>query len=161
MSEIVHDPSLPPAITSLSPSFESVAPIARYELLCTTTMSKSSLLRTGKELLRLLKTPRPSKELAMKVEKRGIDPRRRSQNPIIQFVSQQLRTPSAPTSSNAATVAGNLLRDFHRLRSDLTERARLQEMDTGAEEVLTPKEMSRRAAARAGLQLPKLDESLS
>jgi hypothetical protein len=135
------------------------SPIAPYY---TTTMSKSSLLRTGKELLRLLKTPRPSKELAMKVEKRGIDPRRRSQNPIIQFVSQQLRTPhAAPTSSNAAAVAGNLLRDFHRLRSDLAERARLQEMDTGAEEVLTPKEMSRRAAARAGLQLPKLDESLS
>jgi hypothetical protein len=146
----------------LLPSFDSVTPIARYELLWAPAMSKSSLLRTGKELLRLLKTPVPSKELAMKVEKRGIDPRRRSQNPIIQFVSQQLRTPPAvPTSSSAAAVAGNLLRDFHRLRSDLAERARLQEMDTGAEEVLTPKEMSRRAAARAGLQLPKLDESLS
>jgi hypothetical protein len=118
-------------------------------------MSKSSNLRTGKELLRLLKTPRPSKELAMKVEKRGMDPRRRSQNPIIHFVSKQLRT---PTSTSHSAVASNLLRDFHRLRSDLAELARLHEIDTGAEEVLTPKEMSRRAAARAGLQMPKMDD---
>ena len=47
--------------------------------------------------------------------------------------------------------------DFFILRKDLTERARLHELDQGADEKLSPKELSRRAAARAGLQLPKLD----
>jgi hypothetical protein len=40
---------------------------------------------------------------------------------------------------------------------DLKERARLHELDQGADEKLSPKELSRRAAARAGLQLPVLD----
>lgn len=109
----------------------------------------SSILQTGKELLRLLKTPRPSKELASKVRKRNLDPNKLSQNSILQFVSKQIRTENPD--------ARKLLHDFHRLRADLAERARLNAMDTGAEEVLTPKEMSRRAAARAGLQLPQMD----
>lgn len=49
--------------------------------------------------------------------------------------------------------------DFHTLQKDLTERARLYELDSGAEKVLTPKELSKRAAARSGLQLPKLYEA--
>lgn len=117
-------------------------------------MSRStSVLQTGKGLLRLLKTPRPSKELASKVRKRGLDPSQRSKNAIIQFVSKQIRS----ETSNAQ----KMLQDFHRLRSDLAERAKLHAMDTGAEEVLTPKEMSRRAAARAGLQLPQMDEGFN
>ena len=46
------------------------------------------------------------------------------------------------------------------LRQDIDERCRLQKLDTGAENQLTPKEMSRRAAARAGLELPKLNPDL-
>lgn len=47
------------------------------------------------------------------------------------------------------------------LQRDLQERARLLALDTGAEVQLSPMEMSRRAAARAGLQLPKLDSDVS
>ena len=45
--------------------------------------------------------------------------------------------------------------DYYILRNDLKERCRLYELDGGAEVKLSPKELSRRAAARAGLQLPK------
>jgi len=44
--------------------------------------------------------------------------------------------------------------DILTLKQDLKERGRLHELDGGAEVKLTPKEMSRRAAARAGLSLP-------
>ena len=47
--------------------------------------------------------------------------------------------------------------DYYILKRDLKERARLHELDQGADEKLSPKELSRRAAARAGLQLPELD----
>ncbi len=46
------------------------------------------------------------------------------------------------------------------LRQDIDERRRLQKLDTGAENQLSPREMSRRAAARAGLELPKLNPDL-
>ena len=45
---------------------------------------------------------------------------------------------------------------YHNLKLDLKERDRLYKLDTGAEVQLSAKEMSRRAAARAGLQLPEL-----
>ena len=45
--------------------------------------------------------------------------------------------------------------EYDQLLGDLMERKRLLDLDTGAEVVLSPKEMSRRAAARAGLQLPQ------
>lgn len=45
-------------------------------------------------------------------------------------------------------------RNYYRLVSDTSERGKLHELDGGAENKLGPKEMSRRAAARAGLSLP-------
>jgi len=59
-------------------------------------------------------------------------------------------------AANAARVASN----YHQLQRDLAERARLYELDTGAEVVLSPQEMSRRAAARAGLEMPRLNPDL-
>ena len=47
---------------------------------------------------------------------------------------------------------------YHNLKLDLQERDRLYKLDTGAEVQLSAKEMSRRAAARAGLQLPESQE---
>lgn len=47
--------------------------------------------------------------------------------------------------------------EYMLLRQDIDERCRLQRLDTGAEKQLSPKEMSRRAAARAGLELPTMD----
>ena len=50
--------------------------------------------------------------------------------------------------------------DYLVLKDDLTERARLHELDGGADTKLSPAELTRRAAARAGLQVPKLDPGL-
>jgi hypothetical protein len=46
--------------------------------------------------------------------------------------------------------------EYCKLRNDIAERSRLHQLDTGAEMQLSAKELSRRAAARAGLQLPDL-----
>ena len=51
-------------------------------------------------------------------------------------------------------------KDYLQLRLDIEERSRLHKLDTGAEKQLSGKEMSRRAAARAGLQLPDLNPEL-
>lgn len=50
--------------------------------------------------------------------------------------------------------------EYYTLRNDLAERSRLQQLDRGADVQLSPRELSRRAAARAGLQLPNLDPEL-
>ncbi|KAL7540346.1 hypothetical protein ACHAXR_010043 [Thalassiosira sp. AJA248-18] len=56
-----------------------------------------------------------------------------------------------------AKIQRQIAYDYFILKQDLTERARLHELDQGADEKLSPKELNRRSAARAGLQLPKLD----
>mmetsp|Transcript_38952 Transcript_38952/g.83123 ORF Transcript_38952/g.83123 Transcript_38952/m.83123 type:complete len:130 (-) Transcript_38952:286-675(-) len=56
-----------------------------------------------------------------------------------------------------AKIKRQMAHDFYLLKRDLMERARLHDLDQGADEKLSPRELSRRAAARAGLQLPKLD----
>lgn len=53
-----------------------------------------------------------------------------------------------------------LAETYAKLLEDLKERKRLLDIDTGADMKLTPRELSRRAAARAGLQLPDLDPEL-
>jgi len=50
--------------------------------------------------------------------------------------------------------------EFLSLRENIDERTRLQQLDAGAEKQFSPKEMSRRAAARAGLQMPDLNPDL-
>ncbi|KAL3764255.1 hypothetical protein ACHAWU_004067 [Discostella pseudostelligera] len=45
--------------------------------------------------------------------------------------------------------------DYYILKQDLVERARLHKLDMGADEKLSPRELARRSAARAGLQLPE------
>jgi hypothetical protein len=47
-----------------------------------------------------------------------------------------------------------LAEDYYFLKRDLVSRAELHALDAGADTILTPMETSRRAAARAGLQLP-------
>jgi hypothetical protein len=56
-----------------------------------------------------------------------------------------------------AKIQRQIAYEYFIMKQDLTERARLHELDQGADEKLSPQELSRRAAARAGLQLPKLD----
>ena len=77
--------------------------------------------------------------------------------PTRSFLLQQYRVSrDATETSQLRQLAANFLA----LQKDLKERDRLYELDGSAETLLTPKEMSRRAAARAGLQLPDLDPKL-
>lgn len=81
-------------------------------------------------------------------------------SPTQEFILQQFRGSKDLTDSQDILRRRKLAFDFLTLKKDLAERGRLQKLDTGAENQLSPKEMSRRAAARAGLQLPKLDPEL-
>ncbi|KAL3804881.1 hypothetical protein HJC23_006653 [Cyclotella cryptica] len=72
------------------------------------------------------------------------------------ILSQYRASRDLPPEKSSALRA--MAYDYYVLKTDLAERARLHELDAGADVKLSPKELSRRAAARAGLQLPKLDE---
>lgn len=78
------------------------------------------------------------------------------QHPLAQHVLNQYRTSQhiSPTSSKSIQMR-KMAYDYHVLKNDLKERARLHELDGGVESKLSPKEMSRRAAARAGLLPPE------
>ena len=75
-----------------------------------------------------------------------------SSEPTRRFVLEQYRlNQSVPENKALLKFAA----DYSALLTDLQERKKLQEIDAGAEVQLSAKEMSRRAAARAGLQLPR------
>ena len=63
--------------------------------------------------------------------------------------------PAASAEQTERLRQQKIAHGFYRLRRDLQQRAELHALDTGADQKLSPMEMSRRAAARAGLQLPK------
>lgn len=72
---------------------------------------------------------------------------------------------SAPTRQFALSKGRDAsMQEFSKhysaLLADLKERQRLYRIDTGAENKLSPQEMSRRSAARAGLALPQLNPEL-
>mmetsp|Transcript_21808 Transcript_21808/g.32343 ORF Transcript_21808/g.32343 Transcript_21808/m.32343 type:complete len:135 (+) Transcript_21808:120-524(+) len=77
-----------------------------------------------------------------------------SENPLHQHVISQYRA-----AQSASPAQANILRkmayDFSVLKTDLMERGALHTLDGGAEVKLSPKEMSRLAAHRAGLELPE------
>ena len=70
------------------------------------------------------------------------------------IISQYRQAQTIPHQK--AGIQRKIAYDFFTLKRDLQERARLHELDQGADEKLSPRELSRRAAARAGLQLPEL-----
>lgn len=80
--------------------------------------------------------------------------------PTRQFVLDQFRQSKYLSDPQDIERRRKLASDFLSLKRDLAERERLQKLDAGAEVQLSPKEMSRRAAARAGLQLPDLNPDL-
>lgn len=102
---------------------------------------------TLRSLYRLFLTPELSKPLQKKAQASGVALRR---NVVNDYLLTRWRT--SANSSKLQTLAENCLN----LQMDLKERGRLYELDRGADEVLTPKELTRRAAARAGLQPPTL-----
>ncbi|KAL7497882.1 hypothetical protein ACHAWT_009125 [Skeletonema menzelii] len=73
-----------------------------------------------------------------------------------QHVISQYRQSISATPQQAQHLR-KVAYDYLNLKKDLTERGRLHELDTGADVKLSPRELSRRAAARAGLQLPVMD----
>lgn len=73
-----------------------------------------------------------------------------------QHVISQYRQSISATPQQAQHLR-KIAYDYLNLKKDLTERGRLHELDSGADVKLSPKELSRRAAARAGLQLPVMD----
>ncbi|ACI65206.1 predicted protein [Phaeodactylum tricornutum CCAP 1055/1] len=116
--------------------------------------SKSSK-RVLRGILRLSRTPPLSKELAKK------EPVQNTHlNPTRAFILKRYRSAQNITDKEEIAKLKAVAYDYLQLQKDLTERARLYDLDRGAEVVFTPKEMSRRAAARSGLQLPKLDPDL-
>ena len=76
------------------------------------------------------------------------------QNPLEKHVLSQYRS-SQHVGQDEGAYLRKVAYDYWILKQDLVERARLHELDGGAEVKLSPKELSRRAAARAGLQLPE------
>jgi hypothetical protein len=79
--------------------------------------------------------------------------------PTRQYVLEQYRLHQSTDKTEAESLR-KLAYDYSVLLGDLKERGRLYELDAGAEVKLSPKEMSRRAAARAGLLLPDLNPDL-
>lgn len=82
-----------------------------------------------------------------------------SSAPTRQYVLEQYRLHQSAKGQVAESMR-KLAYDYSVLLGDLKERARLYELDAGADMKLSPKELSRRAAARAGLQLPDLNPDL-
>jgi len=116
----------------------------------------SQSLHVLRALYRLLKTPPFPKELQKKAAARGIDltSKQRSNSSTAYLMSQYRQAASVETKSEQDRLKRKAA-EYFLLRRSIAERAQLYALDTGAEQILTPKEISRRAAARAGLQLPE------
>jgi hypothetical protein len=121
-------------------------------------VAQSNALHVVRGLYRLLKTPRLSEELAAKASNRMASLTFTRTNESTRFLMERYRS-----ASKAAAVAlsdtererlRKLAEDYYFLKRDLVSRAELHALDAGADTILTPMETSRRAAARAGLQLP-------
>lgn len=119
------------------------------------TASQTPPLHVLRSILRHIKSA--PKEIMPKKESSSSTPlSTSSSNPLVQHVLNQYKSnkhlsPTSPQCIQLRRMAFN----FHVLNKDLRERGRLHELDGGVEKKLSPKEMSRRAAARAGLLLPE------
>ena len=116
-------------------------------------MSKPKPLHVLRGLLRVSKSPPLPKEML----KRGPQ---ESPNAIQRFVMAQYRQNQSQPCEKTRALLNQTAINYLEMKKDLLERARLYKLDTGAEVQLGGAEMSRRAAARSGLQLPKLDPEL-
>lgn len=117
------------------------------------TKPKAPLLHVLRGILRISKTPPLPKELS----KRGPV---ESPNALQRFVLEQYRQHRSQPCEKTRALLQQTAFNYYELKKDLVERGRLYKLDTGAEVQLSGTEMSRRAAARAGLQLPKLNPEL-
>ena len=106
-------------------------------------------------ILRLSKSPPLPQELA----KKGATPEP-FPNALQRFVLEHYRNHQEESCEKTRTLLRQTALNYYHMKKDLVERGRLYKLDTGAEVQLSGKEMSRRAAARAGLQLPKLSPDI-
>ena len=122
------------------------------------TMTSRQPRHVLRSLLRLVKTPPLPKELLQK----NATTQSHHINNIRSLVVQEFRSRSAldsDTANSAAKKMTLLSSRYLELLENLEKRQQLYDLDRGAEEQFTPKELSRRAAARAGLQLPEDNSS--
>jgi len=97
-------------------------------------------------ILRQLRTPPDAKVTAPPVTRK--------------FILSQYRASQATKSQERILQSRVLAEEYSNLQRSIAERAELHKLDKGAEGQLSPRELSRRAAARAGLQLPELNPEL-
>ncbi len=72
------------------------------------------------------------------------------------YILSQYRAAQTVTSPDQVQRLRTIAQEYYNLQRGIAERAELHKLDMGAEDQLSPRELSRRAAARAGLQLPEL-----
>jgi hypothetical protein len=106
-------------------------------------------------IFRALKTPLLSEDLLKKSTSAQRSNKLRS-NESTAYLIRQYRMAATLTSDREKEKLRKMAMDFFQLRLDIAARGDLYALDAGADQVLTPHETSRRAAARAGLQLPEL-----
>ena len=106
-------------------------------------------------ILRLVKKTTPNNAAAAATSSSQL-PNSGNDLSLHQHVISQYRQSISATPQQAQHLR-KIAYDYLNLKKDLTERGRLHELDSGADVKLSPKELSRRAAARAGLQLPVMD----
>ena len=122
-------------------------------------MSSTKPLHVLRAILRNLKTKLPA-DFAGRKQTANAAAAPTAMTTTRDFVLEQYRASRDISSKEEVARLRQLAWDFLALRKDLQEREKLYELDSGAETMFSPKEMSRRAAARAGLQLPDLDPDL-
>jgi hypothetical protein len=106
-------------------------------------------------LLRRLRTPPLAPDLT-KRQQQFVEHHRIS--PTATYVLEQYRANVNSTDPLVKQKLRKMAVDAARLADALSERKKLYAMDAGAEEQLTGTELTRRAAARAGLLPPDMDE---
>lgn len=122
-------------------------------------MSSAPPLHALRGLLRRLKTPPLAADLAArKTATAGPPPR---QSATAKYVLERYRACAKETDSAKLLKLRKTAANSLTLLENLAERQALYELDAGAEVQLSPQEMTRRAAARAGLQPPDLQTDFS
>jgi hypothetical protein len=107
-----------------------------------------------RSILRLVKTPPLPKELLLKHSANQAQYNNNVRSLLLrEYRSQQAMTENSKETKTKDTT--RLMMRYQEMLSNLNERQKLYDLDQGAEEQFSPKELSRRAAARAGLQLPE------
>jgi hypothetical protein len=107
-------------------------------------------------LFRILKTPVLPDGLLKKSTFVNRSNKLRSNESTAYLIRQYRKAAAMLPSDSEKERLHKMAMEFYQLRRDIAARGELYALDAGADQVLTPHETSRRAAARAGLQLPEL-----